>query len=141
MIAELSDFEARHGDVDDEDRVSVLLGDASALILAEVDGSEAEWVEAAIAEASGFEFPQEIVSVCVEVAYRAWSNPDALARAEVGDVSTYWRSGLPPDAIYLTDRERRVIHRGAGTSSFRAVTLASPYPPDVDTMDPDDPDA
>lgn len=124
QLAVLADFEARHGVVDDGQAtvVEALLDDASALILSEVDGSVALWVTSAAEPA-----PRAVVSVCVEVVYRAWRNPDALAENRVDDVSVTYRPAGGTDALYLTDRELRVVRRASKRSSFVAVTLESPY--------------
>lgn len=136
-FAKLADFTLRHGSVDsdEEDRVTALLTDASALIAAEVEGSEPAWLideDAAV--------PGLVVAVTVEAAYRAWANPDALGETRIADIGHAWRGQLP-DALYLTAEEKRRVRRSAGIGSFRAMTLVSPYSGDVEVMDPADPDA
>lgn len=123
-FATVEDFEARHGEVEEAQAeiVETLLGDASDLIVAEVEGSEAEW-----ATDEEVDPPQTVTAVCVRVAYRAWSNPDALARSEIDDIAAWYRA-MGPDALFLTDLERRALRRIAGLGgSFRATTLVSPY--------------
>lgn len=117
---------------DETQTVELLLDAATELIRNEVEGSDQPWVTNDAAEV-----PAAVRNVCIEVTYRAWSNPDALARAEVGDVSAYYRPGAAPDALWLTDRERRIVQRAAKRSAFRAVTLESPYsgPADEDPLD------
>jgi hypothetical protein len=118
-LATLQDFEERHGPADD--RVDALLTDAASLILNEVAGSEAEWVTDSSVDA-----PAVVVAICVEVAFRAWSNPDALSSQSLGAHTQAWadRSG---EALRLTKEEKRTVRRAAGCSSLRAVTLKSPY--------------
>lgn len=119
-LATKSDFEARHGEADD--RIESLLEDASALILSELADSEAEWVTSEDAEV-----PAAVVGVCVSIAYRAWSNPDALSSASLGERSQAWadRSG---EALRITDVELRILEREAGVlSSMQSLTLESPY--------------
>lgn len=123
-LAALPDFEARHGDVPEleQDKVGTLLADATELILDTAEGSDADWV---LGE-EGAAVPAKVVAVCVAVAYRAWTNPNALARQALGQASYVFRGDVP-DAIYLTDREARIIRKASARSTFRAVTLESPY--------------
>lgn len=119
-LAENKDFEARHGAADD--RVEHLLADASALIAEEVVGSTAGWARGE----KEAEVPATVTAICVEMAYRAWSNPDALSSESLGQHTQAWadRSG---EAMRVTKAERRVIRRAAGLGTFQSSTLASPY--------------
>jgi hypothetical protein len=118
-LASLQDFEERHGAGDD--RVEALLTDAAGLILNEVRGSTAAWVGDESADP-----PAVVVGICVEVAYRAWSNPDALSSESLGAHSQAWadRGG---EALRLTKQERKDVRRSAGLGSFQASTLSTPY--------------
>lgn len=109
MFASTEDFEARHGLLLDGevDRVDALLADASALIGSVADGGTAGWV------VDGEGVPAAVAAVCIQVAYRAWRNPDSVAREQIGEMSVTYRGGDQPDAIYLTARERRVVRRAA----------------------------
>jgi len=91
------------------------------MILSEVSGSTAGWVTDEDQEA-----PPVVAGICVSVAYRAWSNPDALSSASLGEHTQAWadRTG---EALRLTDGERRILEREAGLGSFQSVTLESPY--------------
>lgn len=126
--ATLEDFETRKGDVPDEDeeKVSALLDDASALIAAAIAGSTLDWVTGlAVA-------PAAVKAICVEVAYRAWSNPDAASQITHADSSlSYTRNGIA-DALFLTPSEKRVVRGAAGTSASVSVELVSPYSGDSD---------
>lgn len=119
-LATKEDFEARYGAGDD--RVEPLLDDASALILSEVSGGSAEWVT----EATPKSIPAIVTAICVEVAYRAWSNPDSLSSEQLGQHTQAWadRSG---QALRLTPAELRILEREASISSLVSVTLESPY--------------
>lgn len=121
-LATKQDFEARYGQADD--RVEPLLEDASALILSEVSGSEADWVTETDPEPEAV--PGIVKAICVGLAYRAWSNPDALSSESLGEHAHAWadRSG---QALRLTDAECRILEREAGISSLVSVTLESPY--------------
>lgn len=121
-FASLEDFVERKGPVSEEEEPAVLalLADASALILDEVSGSTATWVTE-----SG-DVPHSVKAICVAVAYRAWSNPDGLSQSSIADSSLSY-AGARPDALYLTDDEKRILDRAAGTSSVVSVTLVSPY--------------
>lgn len=121
-LASKEDFEARHGAGDD--RIEALLADASSLILNEVEGSAAAW--ASTEETEDVTVPDVVVGVCVAIAYRAWSNPDALSSEQLGAHTQAWadRSG---EALQITKAERRIVKRAANRSSFRAATLATPY--------------
>lgn len=117
-LATKQDFEDRYGQADG--RVEPLLEDASALILSEVSGGEADWVT------NDGPVPAVVLGICVSVAYRAWSNPDALSSEALGEHTQAWadRSG---EALRLTEAERRVLERESGVGSFRSLTLESPY--------------
>lgn len=118
-LAAKKDFEARYGQGDD--RVESWLDDASALILSELSGAEAPWVTEDSVEA-----PAVVKAICVSVAYRGWSNPDAFSSEALGEHTQAWadRSG---EALRLTDAELRVLEQAAEISSFQSITLESPY--------------
>jgi hypothetical protein len=118
LLASLQDFKERHTGADD--LVEGLLADASSLIRSAVRGSDAAWVS------GDAEAPDEVIATCVQVAYRAWSNPDALSSEALGAHTQAWadRSG---EALHLTKAERRTVRGAAGLGSARAVTLVTPY--------------
>ena len=123
-LAKLTDYEARHGEVPAgrQGVVTTLLDDASSLILDVVEGSEEPWA----LEEEGAEVPNSVVAVCVAVAFRAFTNPNALSRQALGAASFTFK-GDQPDATFLTDREVRLLQKAARRSRFQAVTLESPY--------------
>lgn len=125
-FCDLVDFEARYGTVDDaadQAAVEELLDDAQALILDVADGSDAAWVS----DPESADVPRSVLRVCRDVAYRAWSNPDALSQMSMGNTAlSYTREGIA-DALFLTAREQKTIVTAASQSSMRAVTLVSPY--------------
>lgn len=119
--ATYEEFAARHGaNPNDQDTIEAILDDATALIASEVDGSEETWVD----ESSTA--PDAVKAVTITVAYRAYSNPDALAQREVGDVRAWWR-GEEIDALYLTSRDKRTVRKAAARSSFQSTPLVSPF--------------
>ena len=124
LLATTDDFESRHGQ--DDGRVEPLLEDASALILEEVEGSVAEWVT----EETPKSVPTAVVATCVEVAFRAWNNPESLSSEALGEYTRAWqnRSGV---VFYLTKDEIRRVRRAAGLGTFSEVTLESPYSGEV----------
>lgn len=117
-LATIEDFEKRHGALDAADTAKVegFLEDASELILEVGDDT---WT----AEAA----PQRVRSICRWVAYRAWSNPDALSQSSMGDVAISYTRGGTPDAVFLTKSEHASILRAADGSAFVSVTMESPY--------------
>lgn len=137
-FADLEAFEARHGDVpdDQEEIVETLLGDASALILSEVGGSDQAWVVDAESD-NPPDAPAAVVAVTIAAAYRAWRNPDALAASGLGAASSEYGGRRDADALFLTERECKVVRRAAKRSSFRTSTLVSPYSGDDDEIDLD----
>lgn len=117
-LATIEDFEQRHGTLDVEERARVqgFLDDATELILEVGDDT---WDEATA--------PQRVRGICRWVAYRAWSNPDALSQSSMGDVAlSYTRDGVP-DAVFLTKSEHTSIVRAAEGSTFVSATLVTPY--------------
>lgn len=107
-------------------RAADLLADASDLILDEAGAAGAEWGDT-------LAVPRRVAAICVDVAYRAFVNPEALGQRSIGDSSkSYDRAGLQGgEALYLTDEERKAVKRACGGSGLRAVTLVSPYSGDA----------
>jgi hypothetical protein len=83
--------------------------------------------------------PRRVARICVAVAYRAFMNPEGLTQRSIGDsAKSYDRTSREGgEDIYLTEDEERAIKKAAGGSTFRAVTLVSPYSADheVDVWD------
>ena len=129
-LASVQDFEDRQGPSDG--RVEALLTDASSLILSAAAGSSAEWVTT-----EGAVVPDAIIAICVQIAYRAWSNPDALSSESLGAHSRAWadRGG---QALRLTSQERKDVRRVAGLGSFQASTLSTPYSGDESEQNPNE---
>lgn len=121
-LATKDDFEARHGAGDG--RVAALLEDASALIVSELSRSSAKWVT----DDDPAEVPAIAKAICVEVAYRAWSNPDQLSSERLGEYVASWQSSEGGPTLRLTDKELRTLRRAAGQSSFRAVRMHAHMP-------------
>lgn len=121
-LATVKDFEARHGAGDE--RVEALLDDASALIISELSRSSAKWVT----EDEPAEVPTIVKAICVEVAYRAWSNPDQLSSERLGEYVASWQGSGGESTLQLTEKELRTLRRAAGQSSFNAVRLHAHIP-------------
>lgn len=123
MLAEIKDFELRHGPVADSEQpqVTALLGDASALVEAEIGELPDDWT------GNDADVPAIVKAVCVQVAYRAWSNPDGIAREELGEVSRAYRGGGDADALWLTENEKRLIRRAAGKPRITSIPLETSY--------------
>jgi hypothetical protein len=73
--------------------------------------------------------PHRIRQIALSVAYRAFTNPEALSQRTIGDSSkSFDRAGLDGgEAVYLTDAEEKAVQKAAGTSGMTVVTLESPY--------------
>lgn len=127
-LAELSDFEVRHGPLasDEEDQVEALLEDAEALVELELGAFPEEWA------GEDAEVPAAVKAVCIQVAYRAWANPDSVAREQLGEVARTYRGTDQADALWLTKNEARLIRRAAGKSSLISIPVESPYSGDPD---------
>ncbi len=129
-FATKENFEARHGalSTDDAVKVTALLDDATALIVNAVADIAPAW-----ATDDDAEVPAAVMPVCVQVAHRAWRNPDGVARQQLGEHSVTYRGDDQSDALYLTSNERRIVRR-AGRSNPGAVAgsvgLVSPYSAD-----------
>jgi hypothetical protein len=125
-LATVEEFEERHGVLDFGERgaVTAHLNDATDLIL---DVASQEWTQETA--------PRRIKSICLSVAYRAWSNPDALSQSSMGDVALSYTRGGIADAVFLTKLELAAISRASGQSGFVAATLVSPYSEGSDPLD------
>lgn len=126
LLATADEFATRHGTLTNDEQLTVeaLLEDASALIFDEAEGSEEDWVT----DPATNDPPHPVKQVCIAAAYRAWSNEDALNQMTSTDMSvTYGGRRKPPDALYLSNREKVRVHRAAGVTGPATVTLVSPY--------------
>ncbi len=123
MLAIIEDFELRHGPLvePEEQQVTTLLEDASALVEAELGELPEGWV------GKDAEVPAIAKAVCVQVAYRAWTNPDGIAREELGEVARTYRGTNQADALWLTENEKRLIRRAAEQPRITSVPLETPY--------------
>ena len=128
MLASIKDFELRHGPLanSEEPQVTALLVDAGALVEAELGELPEGWTDEAAV-------PAIVKAVCVQAAYRAWSNPDGIAREELGQVSRAYRGGSDADALWLTENEKRLIRRAAGKMRITSVAVETAYPTDPGT--------
>lgn len=76
-LAEISDYTARYGTVADEERVALLLGDASNLLLSAYEGF---WGEE-YAEGNHAAFDRAAAAVCCKLAHNALSAPSGFEGA------------------------------------------------------------
>jgi hypothetical protein len=129
-LADKSDFEVRHGPLasDEEERVEALLEDAEALVELELGVFPEAWV----GEPS--EVPAAVKAVCIQVAYRAWENPDSVAREQLGEVARTYRGTDQADALWLTKNEAKLVRRAAGKSSLTSIPVETPYSGDPDSQ-------
>jgi hypothetical protein len=108
---------------DEKVRAENDLADASELIR---DTASKDWVDD-----NGVlsDVPRRVAQICIAVAYRAFTNPDALTQRTIGDSSrSYDRAKREGgEAIYLTDAEKKAIEKAAGASGMVQVTMTSPY--------------
>jgi hypothetical protein len=126
-LATTQEFEARHGLLGDEDteRIEALIDDASAFIRGEAGAGDADWADDDAED--GVEVPPVIRAVCIQVAYRAWTNPDSVAREQLGEASRTFRGNDQSDAMWLTTNERRMIRKAANGATVRSVQVATPF--------------
>lgn len=105
------------------DRANGLLVDASELIRDEADVT---WVND---QGALVDVPRRVVTICVDVAHRAFVNPEGLNQRSIGDSSkSYDRAGREGgEAVYLTKTEAKAVRKAAAAGTFRAVTLVSPW--------------
>jgi|GEM_PF-5775836 len=124
-LATTKDFEVRHGPLaeDQQQRVQALLEDASGMIGLELIGAEAKWLE----EGSEEDVPAAVKAVCIQVAYRAWSNPDGVAREELGAAARTYRGTDQADVLWLTKNEARMLRKVASVSSVTSVQVETSY--------------
>lgn len=127
-LADRSDFEVRHGPLasDEEERVDALLEDAEALAELELGVFPEGWV------GEDPKVPAAVKAVCIQVAYRAWENPDAVAREQLGEVARTYRGTDQADALWLTKNEAKLIRKAAGKSSLTSIPVETPYSGDPD---------
>ncbi|MEU8264920.1 hypothetical protein AB0C02_30440 [Micromonospora sp. NPDC048999] len=80
--------------------------------------------------------PHRVAGICVDVALRAFTNPEALSQRSIGDSNkSYDRAGLDGGAIvYLTDAEAKAVRKAAGGNGFRSVTVVSPWSGDGESL-------
>ncbi len=73
--------------------------------------------------------PFRVRQIALSVAYRAFTNPEALTQRTIGDSSKSFdrakREG--GEAVYLTEAEEKAIQKASGTSGMTVVTQVSPY--------------
>ncbi len=106
------------------DRARELLDQASERVRS---AAEKTWADEDTGAVSGV--PRRVRSIVIDVAYRAFVNPEGLSQRTIGDSSKSWdRAGREGgEIVYLTDAERADVRRLAATSSLNVVTLVSPY--------------
>jgi len=122
-LATKQDFEVRHGPLasGEVERVEALLEDAEALIELELGVFPDSW----LGEAP--DVPAGAKAVCIQVAYRAWENPDGVAREQLGAAARTYRGTDQADVLWLTSNEARLVRRAAGKSSLTSIPVETPY--------------
>ncbi len=73
--------------------------------------------------------PHRVRQIALSVAYRAFTNPEALTQRSIGDSSkSFDRSKREGgESVYLTEAEEKAIQKAAGASGMVQVTLTSAY--------------
>lgn len=117
-LADLAQLAARLGvSFDPESAAGVrgqaALEDASALIRSE----GAAWEDPGTA-------PEIAVTICLASAMRAFSNPNGVSQASVGDVAVSF-SGSSGGSVYLLRAELRSIRKAAGVSGAGSINMTS----------------
>ena len=87
-------------------------------------GSPEGWIE------PNPEVPAIVKAVCVQAAYRAWTNPDGIAREELGEVSRTYRGSNHADALWLTENEKKLIRRAGGKARIASIPVETPFAED-----------
>ena len=97
-LATVAQLAARAGEEIDANNAQAgsVLDMASALVRAYV-GSDLE------------SFPDAAVQVTVDVAYRVWTNPDALVGDGIDDSSRRWAESTASEGFYLTKSNKMIL--------------------------------
>lgn len=101
-------------------RAAAALADASALIRSEAGE---DWLDE---YGELLDVPAIIESITLQVALRAYRNPDAYSQSTVGDVSVSYSRPGGMAGIYLTREERKAVRRAAGHANT-SVPLDSTF--------------
>lgn len=109
-------------------RAADCLVEASELIR---DEAEITWLNDA--GTAVVDVPPVVERICLAAAFRGFDNARALSQRTLGDDSKSWdRAGVEGGAqVYLTPSEKQRVRKAAGGSTFRAVTMVSPYSGDT----------
>lgn len=120
-LVDVSEFTARLGrelDATETVRAISALEDASRLVL---DVGDSGW--------TADDVPDVVATVIMQVARRAFENPDGATQKSVGDLSVSYGStqnAAAVGALRLSREERRTVRRAADLTAT-SVTLESPY--------------
>lgn len=110
----------------DLERALAAIDDASALVRGEAGE---DWVDD---HDEPEEVPELIQAIVLQVAYRAYRNPEGVFSTQVGDVQvSYGREGHG-GAIFLTDDEKKALRRAMGRSAVSSIQLETPYAIGID---------
>lgn len=111
---------------EDGERAAALLDDASGIIRAEANGTT--WVDSD----GTITAPPQIVTLCKNVAKRAFINPAGYWRESVGEWSGQFADrDQISSGVYLTDPERKLIQRAIGKTGLGTLQITrwpEPYP-------------
>ena len=104
-LASVADLAARAGETieDDDPQAGSVLAMASALVRAYVGSSLVP-----DPTPDPLVFPDAAVQVTVDVAYRVWTNPDALIADGIDDATRRW-SDRAADGFYLTAANKLIL--------------------------------
>jgi hypothetical protein len=136
-FAALADLSARApGGISevDEGRAQAALDDASTKIRAEAGKT---WVT----EAGDLDLPTGadrwradiLVTVCVQAALRAFTNPEAMTQEGIGTYSASWSNATTD--VYLTRAERQMVRRAAGVSGLWRLAIGQDTTQAVEYLD------
>ncbi len=124
-FATVEQYEARYGDVDDEDALAEVLADASRIIAAELDRAGIDYSD------PSDEFAERLMQACRSMAQRAMgcdSEVPAGATQFSETAGVYTQSftiGNPYGDLYLSKAERRLLGLGAARAGFAVPGDAS----------------
>lgn len=71
--------------------------------------------------------PMRLLRVGLEVAKRAYLNPNGYVSESLGDYSYSRGRGPTQQGVYLTSAERQAIRGAAGLPTVRSVRLVNPF--------------
>jgi hypothetical protein len=118
----------------DEPRAQAALDDASTKIRAEAGKT---WTD----EDGDLDLPTGadawradiLVTVCVQAALRAFTNPEAMTQEGIGTYSASWANATTD--VYLTRAERQMVRRAAGATGLWRLAIGQDTTQSVEYLD------